>query len=203
MELKNIYEERRSVNFFDTNKELSEAKLKEIIDLAVLAPSAFNLQPWRIIAVKSKQGKEKLFNLANQQPKVKEAPYSLIMVGDKKAFRDENRVWADIEAAAGKEGMEGYRDAARFLYGTTPERGLKFAESNTGLLAMSIMYAAKGLGVDSHAMSGIDFDGIKEKFNLKEDEEVVMVITMGYHKIEKELYPRSPRKGFDEIVEIV
>jgi len=169
----------------------------------VLAPSAFNLQPWRIIAVKSEQAKEDLFNLANQQPKVKEAPYSLIMVGDKKAFRDENSVWNDMEAAFGKEGMEGARDAARFLYGTTPERSLKFAESNTGLLAMSIMYASKSLGVDSHPMSGIDFDGIKEKFKLHEDEEVVMVITMGYHNKEKELYPRSPRKGFDEIVETI
>lgn len=203
MELKKIYEERRSVNFFDTEKELSEDKLKEIIDLAVLAPSAFNLQPWRIIAVKSKQAKEDLFNLANSQPKVKEAPYSLIMVGDKKAFRDENRVWADMEAAFGKEGMEGARGAARFLYGSSPEREIKFAESNTGLLAMSIMYAAKSLGVDSHPMSGLDFDGIKEKFKLQEDEEVVMVITLGYHNREKELYPRGSRKGFAEIVETV
>ena len=47
METQKLYNERRSVNFFDKNKELKESVLKEIVNLAVLAPSAFNLQPWR------------------------------------------------------------------------------------------------------------------------------------------------------------
>jgi nitroreductase len=62
------------------------------------------------------------------------------------------------------------------------------------------MYAAKSFGVDTHAMSGIDFDGIKSAFNLEPNEEVVMVITVGHFDEEKELYDRRSRRGFDEIV---
>ncbi len=31
-------------------KQISETVLKQIIDTAVLAPSGFNLQPWRILS---------------------------------------------------------------------------------------------------------------------------------------------------------
>ena len=203
MEFREVIESRRAVNHFDPTKVLTDEKLKEIIDLAVLAPSAFNLQPWRVIAVKSTETKEKLLKLSNNQPKIMEASVSLIILGDRKGFRDENSVWADLEKAMGKEAIVGAKGAANFLYGSSEERGIKFAESNAGLLAMSIMYVAKSLGVDSHPMSGIDFDGIKKQFNLAQDESPVMVIALGYHNTEKSIYPRSSRKGFDEIVEIL
>ena len=43
MNLKEVYESRRAINFFDTNKGVEAGLLKDIINLAVLAPSAFNL----------------------------------------------------------------------------------------------------------------------------------------------------------------
>ena len=68
---------------------------------------------------------------------------------------------------------------------------------------MSIMYAAKDFGVDSHPMSGIDFDGIKKAFNLAADDTVVMAISLGYFDEKQQLYPRRKRKAFGEIVTIV
>jgi putative NAD(P)H nitroreductase len=194
--------ERRSVNNFDREKDLSIEKLKEIIDLAVHAPSAFNLEPYRIIAVQSEEDKESLFNLANQQPKIKEAPYNLIIIGDREAYGPQNPAWKELESMAGEDATKGAMSAAAFLYGSSDERKIKFAESNAGLLAMSIMYSAKILGVDSHPMSGVDFDGIKEKFDLRENEDVVMVISLGYHDQSQPLYPRRSRKKFDSLVEI-
>jgi len=205
MKLKQVYEERRSVNFFNSNKSIEDITLKEIINLAVLAPSAFNLQPWEIIAVKSKEAKDRLCKLSNNQPKVLEAPVSLIIVGNKNGYDKTNPVWEEMLKSVGgnKEMVEGAQNAAGFLYGTSDERKLKFAESNAGLLAMSIMYAAKNYGVDSHPMSGIDFDGIKKEFDLVEDQTVVMVIALGYYDESKELYPRRPRRGYEEIVKEV
>lgn len=202
MKLKQVYEERRSVNFFNVSKSIEQKTLKEIINLAVLAPSAYNLQPWEIIAVKSKEAKVRLCKLSNNQPKVLEAPVTLIIVGNKNGYDKTNPVWQEmLESVGGDKGMvEGAQNAAGFLYGTTDERKLKFAESNAGLLAMSIMYAAKYYGVDSHPMSGIDFDGIKKEFNLGEEKTVVMTISLGYYDESKNLYPRRPRRGYEEIV---
>lgn len=200
MELKNTYEARRAVNSFDSSKPLSEGLLKEIIDTAVLAPSAFNLQPWRIIAVTGDEAKAKLHPLAFGQPKILEAPATLILVGDREGYGAGNDVWEELKGFAGEEAAAGAMGMAAQLYGTSEERKVKFAESNTGLLGMSIMYAAQALGVDSHPMSGMDFDGIKNAFGLKAQEDVVMLIALGYRDESKELYPRRHRKGWDEIV---
>ncbi|MBU3093381.1 nitroreductase family protein [Clostridium sp. CF011] len=205
MNLKEVFENRRAINFFDVNKGLEEGTLKDIINLAVLAPSAFNLQPWEIIAVKSKEAKEKLYKLSSSQPKILEAPATLIIVGNKTGYDETNPTWKDMLKLFGgdKEKLAGTQGFAHSLYGTSEENKLKFAESNAGLLAMSIMYAAKNLGVDSHPMSGMDFEGVRKEFGLDENKTVVMLISLGYLDESKTLYPRAYRRGYDEIVKEV
>ncbi len=205
MNLKQAFEERRSINFFDPKKGVEDKVLKDIINLAVLAPSAFNLQPWQIIAVKSKEAKEKLHTLAKSQPKILEAPVTLIVVGDKNGYDKSNPTWEHMLKLMGgnKEALEGTQGFAYSLYGTSEESKIKFAESNAALLAMSIMYAAKEFGVDSHAMSGMDFDGVRTEFGLDEDKTVVMLIALGHLDESKTLYPRAYRRGYDEIVKEV
>ncbi|MDP4091990.1 MAG: nitroreductase family protein [Bacillota bacterium] len=201
MDLNKVFEERRSVNFFNPQKQIEEETLKNIINLAVLAPSAFNLQPWELIAVQSEEAKNKLFPLTGNQPKIKEAPVTLIVVGDLEGYKPENTAWNDLEIMLNnKQALENYQKNAYSLYGTTKERSIKFAESNAGLLAMSIMYAAKYYGVDSHAMSGIDFDGINKAFSLGESKTVVMLIALGYFDESRKLYPRRSRKSYYDIV---
>lgn len=203
MNLKSIYEERRAVNNFNPDQTLADGMLKEIIDLAVLAPSAFNLQPWRIIAVTSPEMKAKLHPVAFGQSKILEAPATLILIGDREGYSAENSVWDELKELVGEEGATGAMGMAAQLYGSSEERKIKFAESNAGLLGMSIMMAAQEKGVDSHPMSGMDFQGIKETFGLSESEEVVMLISLGYRDESKVLYPRRMRRGYDEIVTAV
>ena len=204
MDTKILFSERRSVNFFDKNRKVDEAILKEIVNMAVLGPSAFNLQPWRIIVVQSDAAKERLLKLSNMQEKVMDAPINLILVGNKNGWNDSNPVWAEmLQSVGGNQAMvDGAKQAAAYLYGSSEERKLKFAESNTALLAMSIMIAAKEFGVDTHPMSGIDFEGIQKEFGLAEDETVVMTLAMGYYDENKSLYSRRPRLGFDMIATI-
>lgn len=205
METKTNIEERRSINFFDKTKKIERQTLADIINLAVLAPSAFNLQPWRIIVAESLSAKEKLKKLSNNQEKVSEASVCLILIGNKNGWDNNNPVWEEmLQNVGGNQQMvDGAKQAAAFLYGSSDERKLKFAESNVGLLAMSIMTAAKEFGVDTHALSGIDFDGIHTAFGLSENETVVMNICLGYFDESKTIYPRRPRLGFDQIAEIL
>lgn len=93
METSIVFDQRRSVNSFDKNRSIDASLLKEIVNMAVLAPSAFNLQPWRILVVQSEEAKEQLKALANNQDKVTEAPVTLVLIGNKEGFADENPVW--------------------------------------------------------------------------------------------------------------
>ncbi len=205
METKKLYNERRSVNFFDKTKKFNRETLKEIIDLATLAPSAYNLQPWRIIVAESNDAKEKLTKLAFNQEKIKDAAYTLIIIGNKNAWDNNNPVWEEMVQSVGgnQEMVDGAKQSAAFLYGSDETRKVKFAESNASLLAMSIMIAAKEYGIDSHPMSGMDFDGIHKEFGLLEHESLVMLITLGYRDESKDLYPRRARLDFEQITTIM
>jgi putative NAD(P)H nitroreductase len=205
MDAINMVTERRSVNFFDTTRKLGKETLKNIINLAVNAPSAYNLQPWRIIVIESDEAKERLWNAAYKQPKVKEASVNLLIVGNGNGWNKNNPVWDEMLISVGgkKEIVENSQNATAYNYGSTEERRIAFASANSGLLAMSIMYAAKAMGVDSHPMNGFDNDAVKKEFGLAEYEIPVMNICLGYFDSQKTLYPRRPRRGFNEIAEIV
>jgi len=85
MELKEVFEKRRAVNFFDPKKDVDEALIRKIYDLAKLAPTSFNLQPLKIVLVHNPEWKAKLREAASGQPKVTEASYVAILLGDRKA----------------------------------------------------------------------------------------------------------------------
>ena len=86
MEFKDAISTRRSVNFFDSQKPVSQKLLKELVETAALSPSGFNLQPWSLIVLRSQEDKMRLRKLAWDQPKVSEAPVTLILLADRNGW---------------------------------------------------------------------------------------------------------------------
>ena len=133
MEFKDVMKQRRAVNFFDPTKDVTDAQLKQIIETAALAPSGFNLQPWRLIVLRDKAKKEKLRKVAWDQPKITDAPVVLIVLGDREGFKKGNAGFEKDFAESVKAGImkqeqyDWFCNAANSLYGTSPERQLAFA----------------------------------------------------------------------------
>ena len=67
-----------------SSKEVSLELMKNIIQVAQLAPSSFNLQPYKIVIVSSKEDKELLSSamLGGNQKTVLDAPMSLVILAD-------------------------------------------------------------------------------------------------------------------------
>lgn len=59
MELLEIAKKRHSVRKY-TKKEIEQEKLNKILEAAHVAPTAANMQPVRLLVVKSKDGLEKV-----------------------------------------------------------------------------------------------------------------------------------------------
>ncbi|MEM5831550.1 MAG: nitroreductase family protein [Candidatus Aenigmatarchaeota archaeon] len=77
MDFEAVVKNRHSIRAF-LQKEIEEEKLKKILELANLAPSAGNLQAYEIFVVKDKVKKEKLAFAAYSQDFIKEAPIVLV-----------------------------------------------------------------------------------------------------------------------------
>ena len=204
MDVLQAIRERRSINFFEPGKEVSEAKLKELLELANLAPSSMNLQPWKVVVVKSPERKKALRKCAYDQPKVEEASAILIMVADPTALEEniDRDLDSWIELGYMKPEMkETYQGMAGNLYSTADSLTRKFfAVKNTALYAMNVMIAAKGLGLETHPMDGFDEACIKKEFGIPDDKIIPMLIAVGYFKSGFTLLPRAFRRKLDDFV---
>lgn len=202
METIQTLQQRRSINFFQPERKISDEKLRELLNLANLAPSSFNLQPWKVIVVRDPEKKKILRKCAFDQPKVEEASAVLMMIADPKGVEENiERVlnsWQELGYMR-PEMRENYKGMAQNLYGT--EETLKrkyFAVKNTALFAMNLMIAAKGLGFETHPMDGFDEESIKKEFGLTEDKIIPMLIALGNLKEGMTLLPRAFRRPVDE-----
>jgi len=204
MEVLQAIKERRSINFFDAGRELPDGTIRELLDIANLSPSSFNLQPWKVIVVNDPERKKVLRKCAFDQPKAEEASAVFIMIADPKAV-DENigRVldsWQELGYMK-PEMRETYIGMAGNLYGTEDSLTRKlFAVKNTALYAMSIMLAAKDFGLETHPMDGFDGECIKKEFGIPQDKIIPMLIAVGWLRPGITLLPRAFRRNLSEFI---
>jgi nitroreductase len=206
MNYKEIAEKRRAINFFDPDRDVSDELLGQVIDLAAKVPSSFNLQPWNLMVLRDTATKEKLKALAWDQPKVVEAPVTLIVLADRNSWQEGHptveKNWQEMlnSGAMGPDQRDWFLNAAKSLYSWSPEADLAFAAKNTGFFAMGLMYAATSLGLETHPMDGFDHGGVRKAFNIPDNYWIPLLLAVGYKKPDAEVYPPKWRKSRDEIV---
>ncbi len=204
MDVIQAIKERRSINFFEIDREIPDDKLRDLLEIANLSPSSFNLQPWKVVIVKDAGKKKILRQCAFNQPKVEEASVVLIMVADPGAMEENiDRMlnsWQELGYMK-PDMRDTYKGMANNLYGTDDSLKRKFfAIKNTSLFAMNLMIVAKALGLETHPMDGFDEDCIKKEFNIPEDKIIPMLIAVGYLSPGITLLPRAFRRNIDEFV---
>jgi nitroreductase len=176
------------------------------VEIAANTPSSFNLQPWNLMALRNVEEKEKLKSLAWDQPKVTEAPVVLIVLADKKGWEEGNPVfeknWEDMlkSGSMQPEQRDWFLNATNSLYNWSTDANLAFAAKNTGFFAMSLMYAATSLGLETHPMDGFDHEAVRKEFKIPDNYWIPLLLAIGYKKKGVELHPAKWRKTYNEIV---
>jgi nitroreductase len=173
--------ERRTTNLFDPARDIAVTQIGELVHLATRAPTSFNLQNWRFIAVHERASKARLRKLAWDQAKVTDAAVTFIVVGqltDERvlAGRLQPVVDAGIMPAAMVPGWEG---AARSLYNGQPQRQRDEAIRSATLGASTLMHAAQAMGLGSAPMIGFNADAVAADFGLGDNEIPVMLVAVG------------------------
>ncbi len=206
MTFKEVLYSRRAVNFFDPDKDVPDLLLNKMIEMAAQAPSGFNIQPWSLIVLKEQADKLRLQQHAWNQQKVSDAPITLIVLADTEAskpgnpFLEKNFREMVNSGAMAEEQREWFDGVCESLYGASEARKVAFACKNTGFFAMSLMLAAKSLGLDTHPMDGFDIDAVREEFEIPANYWIPLLISVGYFKSDQTLTPPKWRKTIDEII---
>jgi nitroreductase len=67
MEFLEVIAKRRSVRHFNTRVDVTDADVEALLEAAVTAPTAGNIQPWRFVVVRSPEARERLARAMGQR----------------------------------------------------------------------------------------------------------------------------------------
>ncbi len=186
---------RRAVKHYDPAHRMTEAEEKKLLSLALLAPTAFNIQNWRFVVVRDPDIRKQIRAAAWDQAQVTDASLLLVLCADTKSWaKDPARYWKDAP-----EPVRNYLVPAIDQYYKGREQVQRDeAMRSCGLAAQTIMLAAKAMGYDSCPMDGFDFDAVAKIINLPADHVITMFVVVG--KGVKEAWPRPGQLPLNEVV---
>ncbi|TLS45050.1 dehydrogenase [Streptomyces montanus] len=169
--------------------------LRELTDLALEAPSSFNVQARSIVAVSGEEGLKALTVATGGQPHPQEAPVMLVFVAESAAWREgRGDVWdtARARGAWSEKFAAASPDDVRLFHEGLRERGLEreYAVKDAMIAASFLMIAAQAAGLATSPMNGWDEGQVKEAIGIgdRDDLHIALLVALG-HPAETRLHP--------------
>lgn len=188
-------EQRRAIKQFDPHHKMTEAEIDRLLSLAVLSPTAFNIQHWRFVLVRDKHVREQIRGVSWMQPQITDASLLIILCADLKAWEKQpRRYWRNAPADI----REGVLEAMEAYYRGREQAQRDEAMRSCGIAAQTLMLAAKAMGYDSCPMDLSDFDEVAKIIRLPENHAIAMFIAIG--KGVREAWPRAGQLPLSEVV---
>jgi nitroreductase len=151
MEFSDVIDRRRSVRHFNTKLVVTDQDVEALLQAAMTAPSAGNIQPWRFVVVKSTAARERLAAAMHQ----KWATAAPVVIA----------VCVDPRPCAARYGARG-----EMLY----------AIQDTSAAAQNILLAAVDRGLASCWIGAFDENAVREALGLQPPVTPLAVLPIGY-----------------------
>lgn len=157
MDFKDCVQQRYATKRFN-GERIPDAAVNDLLELVRLAPSALNLQPWRIKVVVDPAQKEALKPAAFGQEQITTCSHLLVFCADPDYDGLIRRLDALLTTNGIPEETRGVivEMAARFAGAMTPDQRLAWSQAQTYLALGNALNGAKSLGFDSCPMTGFD-----------------------------------------------
>lgn len=188
--LDQIFRTARTQNaWLDT--PVSDTILRAIYELVALGPTTANINPSRIVFVKTDEGKARLAPLLSEGNRAKtlKAPVTAILGYDTKFYDKIPQLFP-------------HNPGARDWFAHSAEVAEKTAFRNSSLEGAYFIIAARALGLDTGPMSGFDNAGVDAAFFAGTDIKSNFICAIG-HGDPAAVLERLPRLSFEEACQIV
>ena len=186
---------RRAIKHYDPTHQMTEAEIRQLLEAAMQAPTAFNIQHWRFVTVTDPELRKQIRTVAWDQAQVTDASLLLILCADKDAWKkDAVRYWKDAPQPV----QDILVPAIGGYYQDREQVQRDECMRSTGLAGMTLMLAAKAMGYDSCPMDGFDFDAVAKLIKLPEDHLISFMIAIG--KGTQPAWPKPGQLSYEEVV---
>ncbi|MFZ9131577.1 MAG: nitroreductase family protein, partial [Methylophilaceae bacterium] len=146
MDFKKLVKERRSIKHFDTEHSMHKDQVRELFELTLLSPTAFNLQHWRFTVVENKNLREEIKSVSFNQSQVTDASLLVVISGDLDAWKkNPKKYWRNADHKT--QDLMGSMIHGFYNQKTQIQRDEVMRSCS--MAAMTLMLAAKNLGYDS------------------------------------------------------
>jgi len=180
-------ESRRAVKHYDPDHRMTDEETEELLRLALLSPSAFNIQNWRFVLLRDPELRAEVRAVAWDQAQVTDASLLVVLCADLNSWKKEPlRYWQEAPRPVQKFILPAIRSYYRGREQVQRDEAMR----SCGIAAQTLMLAAKAMGYDSCPMDGFDYDAVGKLVNLPEDHVVAMFVVIG-----KGVKPAWPRGG--------
>lgn len=173
------------------SQPIDDAVLRELYELARMAPTSANSQPMRVLFLKSAESRERLrpaLSPANVE-KVMTAPVTAIVAHDLEFYEQLPKLMPHVDARA--------------WFASKPEAQLeRDAALATAMQGGYLILAARALGLDCGPIGGFDRVTADAAFFAGTTWRSNFVLNLGYGDAAG-VHPRNPRLAFDEACRIV
>jgi nitroreductase len=151
MEFSEVIARRRSVRHFNTKLNVTDEQINRLLEAAVAAPSAGNIQPWRFFVVRTPAARERLADALSQR-------------------------WAAAAPVVIVVAVDPRPSAARYR-----ERGEKlYAIQDTAAAVENILLAAVDLGLASCWIGAFDDRAVAEAVGAQPPVTPIAVLPIGH-----------------------
>ena len=186
---------RRAIKWYDAGHQMPEQTFRTLMEHAILAPTAFNIQNWRFVRITDPEQRKAIRAVAWDQAQVTDASELLVLCFDNKAWEHEpQRYWHK----APQEVQDFLVPAIDDYYRDKPQVERDEGMRSCGLVGMTIMLMAEELGYQSCPMDGFDYEAVARIINLPEDHTIAFMIAIG--KGTKESWPKPGQLSLDEVI---
>ncbi|OIO27050.1 NAD(P)H-dependent oxidoreductase [Candidatus Micrarchaeota archaeon CG1_02_55_22] len=181
MEFKEIVESRYATKEFDGHK-VDEKTFNELLELVRLAPSSYNLQPWKIRVVSDEATKKALSPFAYDQKQISSCSHLLVFCADTDVGGLIDGLTKQMaESGAPAESVKGLKEMLTgFSTSLNEEQKLAWAQRQVYLALGNCLNGAKSLGLDSCPMEGFDPAGFAKTLNLPKNLVPTVLCPIGY-----------------------
>lgn len=226
-----IVQQRTAVRHFSP-QGMDIREVKELVEIARRSPSGYNLQPYKIVIVRSGEIQRALSQAAFNQGQPIEAPFTVVFLADTKPYS----LVADI-LDIGLKSEHWNQSYSTFIRKMTflhffqgPLRIFQYLKwlcirpltfirpvprihagrngmeaytfKQTSLVAQTFMLAASAAGYATCPMEGFDPRWLRKALNISARYSPVMMIPIGFPSQDSRPQ-RSPRLAFDQVVSII
>ncbi|MEK5289197.1 nitroreductase family protein [Streptococcus sp. FSL R7-0212] len=198
MKFLELNKKRHAVKSFNDQK-VDFKDLRTAIEIATLAPSANNIQPWKFVVVENKKADLAKDMVEGNKVQIEQAQYVIAVFSDTDLAQRSRKI-----ARVGVKSLPD--DLIGYYMETLPPRYDKFQPDqksdylafNTGLVAMNLVLALTDQKISSNMILGFDKTIVNEILDVDSRFRPEILITVGYSDEHPEPSYRLP---VDELIE--